>query len=150
MVDSKLVSDALFNIIHLLQSSFSKSFQENHICHIPKSHFKVMIVLKQKGKQNLKAIAEQLDIAVPNASKVLRDLEEKKFIDRYIPEDNRRITYFSLSEEGMKHLGETKGIITNNIEKIIVNLDDNEITKLYESVIVVHDLFEKAVNTKKA
>jgi DNA-binding MarR family transcriptional regulator len=144
----KQVSEALFNLIPLLQSRFHKSFQENYICGLPKSHFKVLLVLKRSGQQNLKTIAEKLEMAVPNASKVLRDLEEKSYINRCIPENNRRVTLFTLSDAGAKLLAEVKETIKTNIENVIVKLDNDDLSRFNDALNTVHELFNKALTNK--
>lgn len=144
---SKMASETLINLIFLMEKSFFRSMQGTNICSLPKSHFKVMVVLKKLGQQNLKSIAEQLGIAVPNASKILRDLEEKKLVNRDIPEENRRVTFFTLSEEGQELLKQAKEKIRQNIENTIVSLDSNDISKLNESLIIVNELFNKALSS---
>ena len=78
------------------------------------SHTECMVLFylgkgKKKAPDNslgvkVSTITNDLDIPKPATSKILNSLEEMGYIERKIDRSDRRVTYISLTEEGLGHI----------------------------------------------
>lgn len=64
---------------------------------------------KEKDPDNslgvkVSTITNDMDIPKPATSKILNSLEEMGYIERKIDRSDRRVTYISLTEEGLDHI----------------------------------------------
>ena len=64
----------------------------------------LLCALSQASKLSSGDIAKQLGISHSNASKVIRAVEKKGFVERILGNDDKRQMYFSLSAEGRQCL----------------------------------------------
>lgn len=102
-------------------SDFESSFLNEY--KIPLNEGLLICCLKD-GKLSSGELAELLNLSCSNTSKVLRSIEDKKFVDRALGEKDKRQMYFKLSKSGkaiMEKILEDKIELPELLKKIIVD-----------------------------
>lgn len=84
---------------------FENKFQEKY--NLCLNEGMLLCTLKEKERTSTE-IAEVLGLTTSNASKVIRSVEEKEFIERKIGKEDKRLMYFSLTQEGRDMLDAVK------------------------------------------
>ena len=89
-------------------------------------------------------IAEIQDISVPAVSKVLRKLEENKYIKRTIDMFCRRNTKVKLTPSGLKILEQNNKIVEELVEDILAKVSEE---KIYQALDVKNEV-EKIIKDR--
>ena len=79
------------------------------------TEFTVLELLYSKGRQPIQKIGQQVLLASSSITYVVDRLEEKKFVNRVADENDRRVTFCELTNEGEKLMDE---IFPKHAEKI--------------------------------
>ncbi|MBE6569094.1 MAG: MarR family transcriptional regulator [Ruminococcaceae bacterium] len=119
-----------------------------------KSHGFSMLYALRKQRANpitMTEFADEMGITKQQLTKLVNDLEEKGYVQRIHNKENRRQVYISITEIGAEHLDTMLGELVHEVIRAIEGFDENEKTKLSESVCVLSEMFRKdAENCSKA
>lgn len=91
--------------IYRLIRLFELKFQQAHDLCLNEG---MLLCSLKDQKYSSSEIAEVLGLTNSNASKVIRSVENKGFIDRILGDNDKRQMYFILSEKGLAKLAEIK------------------------------------------
>ncbi|MCZ8523958.1 MULTISPECIES: MarR family winged helix-turn-helix transcriptional regulator [Paenibacillus] len=101
---------------------------------VPPSAVSVIFKLEHETSMKINCIAEYLGITIGAASNLIDRLEEKGWTQRLRSEEDRRITYVSLTPEGMQQLLTWRSGFADHAEAIFAKLDPQRLQGLDEAV----------------
>ena len=110
------------------------------------TEFTVMEVLYNKGAQPIQVIGNKVLLASSSITYVIDQLEKKKYVERKVNENDRRITLVSLTPSGQEFMEEVFPQHSKIIQELFGGLSQDEIENLSESLKKIGfkavDLFE--------
>jgi MarR family transcriptional regulator, organic hydroperoxide resistance regulator len=95
-------------------------------------------------------IAPALGLESRSLTRMLKSLEEKKWIRREIDEDDKRVVKVFLTEEGKRKRDKAReGVITfNNL--VMAELDETQLTSFFGAMQKISKIVEEMTATQKA
>ncbi|MDB4064471.1 MarR family transcriptional regulator [Flavobacteriaceae bacterium] len=106
------------NWIHSLENEFFRPYG------ISPQQYNILRILRGAGKAiKVQVIKDRMIDRAPNATRLMDKLCDKKLIDRIRCNDDRRVVFISISEEGLKLL---KVIDSNSNLDFLENLTESE------------------------
>ena len=110
------------------------------------TEFTVMEVLYNKGAQPIQVIGNKVLLASSSITYVIDQLEKKKYVERKVNENDRRITLVSLTSSGQEFMEKVFPQHSKIIQELFGGLSQDEIENLSESLKKIGfkavDLFE--------
>ena len=91
-------------------------------------------------------LAQRLSISNPAASKMLRGLEEKGYIERLPDPEDRRITYIALSPEGRQVLDQARRQADRKASRLVAQMGEKEMEELLRLTRKLASLMEEEGN----
>ena len=104
--------------IYRLIREFEEYFQQKHDLCLNEG---MLLCSLKEGKLSSTALADALGLTTSNTSKVIKSVEQKKFIKRILGKEDKRQMYFTLTELGKEKLikiREEEGEMTGFLNKI--------------------------------
>jgi DNA-binding MarR family transcriptional regulator len=141
-MDKYLVNKFLTIMEDMKKSIISKT----HDGDLSKSEFSILYFIKEYEKDNIIAttslLSERLQISKPAISQMINVLEDKKYLQRIINKDDRRLICVVMTELG-------NSLLKKQMEKVsnIVNMIMDEMGTVDSRLFV--DLFERYVSILK-
>ena len=110
------------------------------------TEFTVMEVLYNKGAQPIQVIGNKVLLASSSITYVIDQLEKKKYVERKVNENDRRITLVSLTSSGQEFMEKVFPQHSEIIQELFGDLSQSDIENLSESLKKIGfkaiDLFE--------
>ncbi len=121
---------------------------------VTRKEFFVLEVLNMKkiGCENgmyVSELAEHIKISMPQASRMLKNMEEKGYIRREIDENNRRNTFVHTTEKGAEARIKAKQEMDSFVDSIITEMGEQNIRKLIELINLSANIMEKEALKRK-
>lgn len=110
--------------INRLIRDFETFFQQKHDLSLNEG---MLLCSLKQGKFSSSELAEMLGLSASNTSKVIKAVENKGFVERFLGKDDKRQMYFILSESGKNKL--------KTIRK-----EESEIIKLLDQIVAATHL----------
>lgn len=109
------------------------------------SHVKsrTLLWLDRNGKKKLKDIAAQTGMSTSSLCVMFNEMEKESLVLREIDKNDRRNTYYSLSENGKIAAAEIEGEIKEAIVKIFEPLSESEMADIIKSFGTINKILEK-------
>ncbi|WP_426451156.1 MarR family winged helix-turn-helix transcriptional regulator [Paenibacillus sp. S-38] len=101
---------------------------------VPPSAVSLVFKMEHETSMKINCVAEYLGITIGAASNLLDRLEEKGWTQRLRSEEDRRITYVSLTPQGMEQLLAWRSRFADHAEAIFGRLDPQRLEALEGSV----------------
>ncbi|UOR10243.1 MarR family winged helix-turn-helix transcriptional regulator [Halobacillus amylolyticus] len=127
-----LMAKKIFGPIHVLQDS-----------DLHHTHFHILNIIADAGSIRTTEIGKKLAIRKSNLTPLLNKLITKKFILRIRDNQDRRVIYIEVTEEGKNFLAEKKGILQEEVKERLAKLDLEDQRKLQEAVFNLNSVLEK-------
>lgn len=99
--------DELMHLLFCIAPDFRRQFQrpnERAEARMPHHHLFCLLILRKRGKLRMRELADALGVSSQQLTRITGELEEKRLIGRSADEQNRRITYVSLTATGQELL----------------------------------------------
>ncbi|MCD7928999.1 MAG: MarR family transcriptional regulator [Clostridiales bacterium] len=96
------------------------------------------------------ALAEQLDLTVPAASKQLRHLEQQGWLVRTVDRQNRRNTFVSLSAQGQQVLAEEETFYLELSDRVFQQMGEERCLSILDGISDMLDLLEENIHQEQA
>lgn len=93
----------LLRDIYRFVREFEQEFQDKYNLCLNEG---MLLCSLQQGQLSSGEIAEKLGLTNSNASKVIRSVEDKRFVERILGEGDRRQMYFRLTDAGLDKIRE--------------------------------------------
>jgi DNA-binding MarR family transcriptional regulator len=117
MVEEICKLKKIFALTHELEKKIK------HECNLTANEVFILCLLS-KGIKRPAEMAEKLDITISRISRILSSLEEKKFINREVDNNDKRMFHFELTKKG------TDKVCIVSQEKFFNKIKENKLLKL--------------------
>ncbi|MEQ8168487.1 MAG: MarR family transcriptional regulator [Candidatus Eremiobacterota bacterium] len=101
------------------------------------SHIKVLKLLEFKKGLKMKDISEKLSIAPGGATYIIDSLIKAHLVERYRVDEDRRIVYIRLTEEGHKKLDDLREAKRETWKQILADVPSQELGELMSGMGIV-------------
>ncbi|MEF3304740.1 MarR family winged helix-turn-helix transcriptional regulator [Paenibacillus sp. GYB003] len=64
------------------------------------SQYRLLQIVKKEGRQSCSRIAEAMDVTLSAVTNLSNKLVKKRYIERIVPENDRRTTFLQITDEG--------------------------------------------------
>ncbi len=98
------------------------------------------------GKAKLKDIAFREYVTTPNLCATFRKLESENLVSRYVDENDRRNTWYCVTELGSRFARYVINKTRIRIENLFSSLDKKDEKSLTDSLILIRDVLKKTEN----
>lgn len=102
----------------------------------------ILVRLHQGGRARLKDIARREHISAPNLCSVFRKLERDGLVLRVIDEDDRRNTWYSVTDSGADCARRAMNIFRDGVEKMFANLSDADMLRMTDSLRTINEVLK--------
>ena len=99
--------------------------------------FQVIALLEMNGALPMTRLAEEIGVALPNATGIVGRLEERGIVERTRDAGDRRLVLVGLTDEGRRLIGEMEAVRRARMTRLIATLDAVQQERLLQTV---HDL----------
>jgi DNA-binding MarR family transcriptional regulator len=143
-MDRKSIIESLeraHKVMHELTGKLTVEYYEKY------SHHQIIAILwlARNGKNRLKDIAAQTKMSASSLCVMFNELEKDGLILREIDKNDRRNTYYSLSEVGKTIADEIMKQFREAVLKILEPLNEDEIEKAADSFNTISEILEKYI-----
>lgn len=107
------------------------------------------IVTNSEKKVQVSALSEVMHANSTAVSRVLKSLEQKKYVERRTCEKDRRVTYVFITQEGSKAIKQAGEKLDDFFSSVFVNLGDDNLARLTEYMNTLHSMLTKELNERK-
>ncbi len=107
------------------------------------SQLRVLLLLKMNQKMKMTQIASALNIHVSTATGLLDRLISKKLVIRESGEDDRRVIYCSLTEDGLKITDTIWHVVVENAQFLSEFITPDELDIIGDSIDIIQRAWAK-------
>lgn len=100
--------------------------------------FQVLALLEMHGAIPMSRLAEELDVALPNATGIIKRMAERGLVQRAHDEEDRRVVRVDLTDGGRQLIGEMEAGRRQRMAALIGALDARQQRRLLQSVRDLH------------
>lgn len=140
----------------LISSSVKmKKIVKNLLCGgITQREYFVLEVLNAKGLNcengmYVSVLADTIQVSMPQASRMLKNMEEKGYIRREIDENNRRNTFVYITGKGIESRIQAQQEMDAFVDRVIIRMGADNIRKLIELFNMSTDIMEEELLKRK-
>ena len=119
--------------------------QNVKIDNITPVQYKILEYIKVSQPVTPTEISDCLHMSLPNTSRELRKLQERKFIEKISDTEDRRKHYVFLTDDGEKIMGEAFACIEERFQQLIQHASKEDLEDIHHALSV---LDEKVFNPK--
>lgn len=99
--------------------------------------FQVIALLEMNGALPMTRLADEIGVALPNATGIIGRLEERGIVERTRDAADRRLVLVGLTDQGRRLIGEMEAVRLERMTRLIATLNAVQQDRLLETV---HDL----------
>ena len=99
--------------------------------------FQAIALLEMNGALPMTRLADEIGVALPNATGIVGRLEERGIVERTRNAADRRLVMVGLTDDGRRLIGEMEAVRRERMTRLIATLDAVQQERLLETV---HDL----------
>jgi DNA-binding MarR family transcriptional regulator len=100
--------------------------------------FQVLAVLEMHGALPMSRLAEEIGVALPNATGIVSRMADRGLIERQSRANDRRVVLIALTERGRQLIGEMEAIRRARTTRLIAELSDAQQERLLGCVRDLH------------
>src|SRR5690606_30112690 len=97
-------------------------------------YYQILGILVTSGSLPTSEIGKMLYISKPNMTPLIDKLVDDNMVKRVRSDKDRRIVYIEITEEGESFLWDARKVVEENIRENLLNLNDNDLKILNESL----------------
>ncbi len=109
----------------------------------PRQLMSILVRLHQGGRARLKDIARREHVSAPNLCAAFRKLERDGLVVRSIDEEDRRNTWYSVSDSGAEMAVLAMDLFRAGVEKVFSNITREDEARLTDAMRVMKDVLQK-------
>ncbi len=122
----------LHHLVALMQN-YAKDYLSSEF-DISFNQFRVLMILTEKDNINQKYLSKCMDVTEAAISKILFELENKKYIKAEINPQNRRQRKLSLTRKGLDLIKKTAGYLSTSTNSLFSEVTKEE-RKIFDNVL---------------
>ena len=100
--------------------------------------FQVLALLEMHDGMPMTRLAEELDVALPNATGIVGRLVDRGIVQRTHDDSDRRLVLVTLTDAGRRLIGEMESGRRDRMSRLLAHLDDDQQRRLLQSVKDLH------------
>lgn len=100
--------------------------------------FQVLALLEMHGAMPMSRLADELGVALPNATGIIGRMAERGIVERGHDESDRRIVRVGLTDAGRRLIGEIEAGRRERMATLIAAMDETQQRRLLQSVNDLH------------
>lgn len=108
-----------------------------------KQQIMAMLDLKFMGKSKLKDVAEKSGISSQYLCIMFNNLEKEGLVAREIDDNDRRNTYYSITESGIKKLDDKIDEIKASLANLLDDMDDRDVEEFGKALRTMNKIMEE-------
>ncbi|NYT21691.1 MAG: winged helix-turn-helix transcriptional regulator [Methanomicrobiales archaeon] len=105
--------------------------------------FRVLGVLLRNGSLPISEVGKRLYISKPYMTRLVDNLIAEDLVERLPDMSDRRVTNIRITEKGRKRITEIRTIVKDDIDELLSDLDDDDISTLNESLKNLNRILDK-------
>lgn len=105
--------------------------------------FRVLGVLRRNGPLPISEVGKRLYISKPYMTRLVDNLIAEDLIERLPDTSDRRVTNIRITKKGRERIAEIGTIVKDDIDDLLSDLDDDDISILNESLKNLNRILEK-------
>ncbi|MBP3340339.1 MAG: MarR family transcriptional regulator [Alphaproteobacteria bacterium] len=109
----------------------------------PRQLMSILVRLHQGGRARLKDIARREHVSAPNLCAAFRKLERDGLVIRSIDEDDRRNTWYSVSDDGAAKAVLAMDLFRAGVEKVFAHISREDEVRLTDAMRVMKEILQK-------
>ena len=109
----------------------------------PRQLMSILVRLHNGGRARLKDIARREHVSAPNLCAAFRKLESDGLVLRTIDEDDRRNTWYCVSESGAELARVAMDLFRSGIERVFANVSREDESRLTQALRTMHEVLKK-------
>ncbi len=109
----------------------------------PRQLMSILVRLHNGGRARLKDIARREHVSAPNLCAAFRKLEADGLVLRTIDEDDRRNTWYCVSESGAELARVAMDLFRSGIERIFANVSREDEARLTDALRTMRNILKK-------
>ncbi|MBQ8041947.1 MAG: MarR family transcriptional regulator [Alphaproteobacteria bacterium] len=109
----------------------------------PRQLMSILVRLHQGGRARLKDIARREHVSAPNLCAAFRKLERDGLVIRSIDEDDRRNTWYSVSDDGAAKAVLAMDLFRAGVEKVFAQISREDEARLTDAMRVMKEILQK-------
>ena len=109
----------------------------------PRQLMSILVRLHNGGRARLKDIARREHVSAPNLCAAFRKLEADGLVLRTIDEDDRRNTWYCVSESGADLARVAMDLFRSGIERVFANVSREDEARLTQALRTMHEILKK-------
>ena len=109
----------------------------------PRQLMSILVRLHQGGRARLKDIARREHVSAPNLCAAFRKLERDGLVIRSIDEDDRRNTWYSVSDDGAAKAVLAMDLFRAGVEKVFAQISREDEARLTDAMRVMKEIVQK-------
>lgn len=113
--------------------------QNVKIDNITPVQYKILEYIKVSQPVTPTEISDCLHMSLPNTSRELRKLQERKFIEKISDTEDRRKHYVCLTEDGEKIMEEAFACIEDRFQQLIQHVSTNDLEDIHHALNILDE-----------
>lgn len=109
----------------------------------PRQQMSILVRLHNGGRAKLKDIARREHVSAPNLCAAFRKLEKDGLVIRTADEDDRRNTWYCVSESGAELAIRAMELFRTGVEKVFANISREDEMRLTQALRTMQDVLKK-------
>lgn len=109
----------------------------------PRQMMSILVRLHNGGRAKLKDIARREHVSAPNLCATFRKLEAEGLVVRTIDEDDRRNTWYCVSETGAHLACVAMDLFRNGIERVFSGISTQDEKRLTDALRTMREILKK-------
>lgn len=109
----------------------------------PRQLMSILVRLHNGGRARLKDIARREHVSAPNLCAAFRKLESDGLVVRTIDENDRRNTWYCVSDAGADLARVAMNLFRDGIERVFANVSRADEARLTDALRTMHDILKK-------
>ncbi|MEQ8198048.1 MAG: MarR family transcriptional regulator, partial [Clostridiaceae bacterium] len=125
----KMIYD-LYWLHPLIKNKFVKPYgKEKKDTELTVYHMNILFMLNEMNELSISEVGKGLGVCKANTTPLIQKLIDRKFIERFTDEKDRRYTYVRLTDEGIRYLESEKQNVIEFLKKKVEGLGEEDLEK---------------------
>lgn len=143
------LAERLFDVMSMFPKRLVRTDELIHTFGMPLSHMQILILL-EKGDMSIGQLSARTGVAKPNVTPLVDALRDRGFVSRARDDEDRRMVYVHLEEEGAECLRKLREAVADQIRNWPDGISRSELrglTASLETLSGVMNAFDKLQGT---
>ena len=129
---SKNQTDDLINSLFAVGKMIKEKFKQEGVKGITLGQIKTLNFIEGKNNPTMKELSDELGITPPSVTALIDPFVLHGLVKRVYGQDDRRVVRLALTAKGKSHLAEHYKDMEQKMEKLLANLNQQQINNLKE------------------